>query len=839
MTEDGPRELAQFADRLKRLRQRAGSPSLSRLAALTADLPQPLARSTISDKLTAKSLPDWEFVAAFLAACAAYAEQSGSPLPADAVDKADWDATHLRMLRAVDRTRSADRLAAAARAQLGRGDAAPAAADPAHEAGSSVVPRQLPAALRHFAGRAAAVRVLDGLLGEALAGATVVISAIIGTAGIGKTALAVHWAHRVADRFPDGQLYVNLRGFDPRGSPMSPAEAVRGFLDALEVPPQQVPTTVQAQAALYRSLLAGRRMLVVLDNARDAEQVRPLLPGAPGCLVVVTSRSELSDLVVAEDAHPVMLELLSDAEAHEMLASRLGAGRVSAEADAVDEIIALCARLPLALAVVAVRAAVRPGFPLNDLAEELRAARGGLSAFAGGPPATDVRSVFSWSYRRLSAGTAGLFRLLGSHPGPDLGVPAAAALAGTTVPRVRAQLRDLARANLVVEHIPHRYALHDLLRAYAIELSNADADADRHAALRRTLDHYLHTGVRAGRLLDPHLDQIELDPPAPGAAPECLTDHDHGVTWLAAEHRVMLALVPHATAAGFHTHAWQLARAAVTFLHMSDRWHEMIDMYRTALEAARSLGDKDVQARLHNGIGRAYGQIGRHEDAEVNLRRALELFGPLGDPVGRAHTHRTFVWLADHLRRPNEALAHAERALQLYQEAGHRVGYARMLNNIGWIRAQLGDHEATVDLCRQAVTVQQEIGDSSSEAHTWDSLGYAHHRLGQHGDAVACYRRATALFEQTTGVPREVAATLTRLGDVHLDAGDPSAARAAWQRAVEILDRLGDAGAHRIRAKLDWRRAHGRRRSRGPGVRELRVGGGRVDRANRSYGVGP
>ncbi|HEU4423406.1 MAG TPA: BTAD domain-containing putative transcriptional regulator, partial [Pilimelia sp.] len=328
------------------------------------------------------------------------------------------------------------------------------------------VPAQLPADVPDFTGRDDHLKQLDKLATDPGTVTTVVVTAISGTAGVGKTALAVHWAHRVSDRFGDGQLYVNLRGFDPSGSVMDPAEAIRGFLQALAVPPESIPGSLAAQVGLYRSLLAGRRMLIMLDNARDAEQVRPLLPGTPGCLVVVTSRAQLPGLVTA-GAHPLTLDLLAPAEARDLLTRRLGADRLAADPDAVDEIITRCARLPLALTVVAARAAYSPSFRLATIAAELRHTRGGLDAFDSGDTATDVRAVFSWSYRALSPDAARLFRLLGIHPGPDISTPAAASLAGIPPDQARPLLAELARAHLITEHRPGRYAFHDLMRAYA------------------------------------------------------------------------------------------------------------------------------------------------------------------------------------------------------------------------------------------------------------------------------------------------------------------------------------------------------------------------------------
>jgi hypothetical protein len=336
-----------------------------------------------------------------------------------------------------------------------------------------VVPAQLPAAVAGFTGRAAELARLDLLLAgaQAQASTAVVISAVPGMAGVGKTALAVHWAHRVADLFPDGQLYVNLRGFDPGGRVLEPAVAVRGFLDALGVLPERIPPELHAQTALYRSLLARRRVLVVLDNARDADHARPLLPGAPPAFAVVTSRNQLTGLV-ADGAHPLALDLLTHAEAHDLLEQRLGTVRVAAEPEAVEQIINACAALPLALSIAGALA-TRSDFALAELAGELADAAGRLEALDAGDRLTQVRAVFSWSYTTLGADAARLFRLLGLHPGPNVTVAAAASLAGRDRAQARRLLSELTRASLLTEHLPGRYALHDLLAAYAADLTRS------------------------------------------------------------------------------------------------------------------------------------------------------------------------------------------------------------------------------------------------------------------------------------------------------------------------------------------------------------------------------
>jgi tetratricopeptide (TPR) repeat protein/transcriptional regulator with XRE-family HTH domain len=676
-------------------------------------------------------------------------------------------------------------------------------AGPATEV-AAVTPAQLPAGAAHFAGRAAALHRLDGFLPVAVGGktTTVVITAISGTAGVGKTALAVHWAHRVAARFPDGQLYVNLRGFDPGGSVLGAREAVGVFLDALGVPPQRVPTSFEAQVGLYRSLLAGRRMLVVLDNARDAEHVRPLLPGSPGCLVVVTSRSELTSLVVVEGAHPLTIDLLSAAEARELLVRRLGSGRIAAERAATEEIILTCAGLPLALAIVAARAATHPGFPLTTLAAELRDA-GGLGPLSGGDATADVRAVLSWSYRTLGPAAARLFRLLGLHPGPDIATPAAASLAGIPVEQVRPLLAELAGAHLATEHAPGRYTFHDLLRLYASELANSiDTGAERHGAVHRVLDHYLRAAHNAAVLLNPQRDPIGPVPPRPLVTSEEPADHEQALAWFATECCVLLAAVDRAAAAGFDSHAGRLAWTLVDFLKRRGHWHEWATTQHTALAAAQRLGDREAQAEAHRNLGRIHYRLGSFDDAYRHLYQAVDLFGQVGNHVGQANAHFALAGAFGRQERHKEALGHAELAFELFQSAGHRIGQADVANTIGWNAAHLGDYQRALTQCEYALALHRELGDREGEAHTWDSLGYAHHHLGHHRRAVACYQRALDLYLDLSDRKGE-AETLTRLGDAHHAAGNPVATRNAWQHALDTLDDLGHSDAAQVRAKLE------------------------------------
>jgi tetratricopeptide (TPR) repeat protein len=666
------------------------------------------------------------------------------------------------------------------------------------------VPRQLPADTPGFVGRAGAIDQLNALLSDEDDPpiAAVVISAIAGTAGVGKTALAVHWAHQVADRFPDGQVYVNLRGFDPGGALMSASEALRTLLEALDLAPQRIPASLDGQIGLYRSLLAGRRMLIVLDNARDSGQVRPLLPGTPGCMVVVTSRSLLSGLNTVEGARLLTVDLLTVAEARDMLAQRLGHHRVSMEPAAVAEIIASCARLPMALAIVAARAAAYPRFTLESISTQLRKSRGGLDGFDNGDAVT-MRAVFSWSYQTLSAPAAKMFRLVDLHPGLDVTVPAAASLAGLAEREVRPVLAELAHAHLLTEHSPGRYSFHDLLRAYAAELAEVtDTNVERLAANHRVLDHYLHTAYAADRLLRPHRETIILDPPQPGVTPERLDDHGQALAWFTTEHQILLTAIQHAVATDLDVHAWKLAWAMENWLDWRGRYRELETALRIGHEAARRLTDPVGQAHTLRGIARAQTQMGNHDVAVTHLEQALSIFVELDDQTSQAATHRSLGVVLMRQGRHREALRHEQQALELHRVAGHLAGQAMTLNNIGFQHALLGEYDQALIYCRQALTMHQEIGDPYEEARTWDSLGFANSHLGHHLEAVACFQRGIALCRDL-GDRSSEAETLTRLGEAHIAAGDEIAARAVWQRALRILEELGHPNAIQVRARLD------------------------------------
>lgn len=678
----------------------------------------------------------------------------------------------------------------------------------ATEAARAAVPRQLPTAVPYFAGRTSELRLLDAMIGDAVRGAGgVVISAIGGTAGVGKTALALHWAHRIAPRFPDGQLYANLRGFAPAGTPAEPADVLRGFLDAIGVHPERFPPDTEGLAALYRSLLADRTMLVLLDNAADVAQVRPLLPASPRCLVIVTSRRELSALAAGEGARLLNLDVLPEKEANELLTARLGTDRADAEPEAIAQLTALCARLPLALSVIVARAAAAPNLPLAALVAELTELQGRLDALDVGDPAANVRTVLSLSCRHLPDAAARMFRLLGLHPGPDISAPAAASLGGVPLAEARAALRDLARASLIIESAPGRYGFHDLLRAYAAEQAALREGGDeRREAVGRMLDHYLHTARRAHVVLYPGRQRIELGQPRALVMAEGFAAKPFALAWLRAEYQVLLKVVDLAAREGFDGHAWRLPMALWTFFDVCGHWHDGSRIHRTALEAARRCGDGGGQARSLRGLGTFEMMLGNCAQAHRCLAEAQELFRRLGDTHGLARTDLIMGQAFEFQGRLREALGVVREALRLSETAPDdpymQLVRASALNGSAWYNAHLGELGQARAHCAQAIELCQSIGYSPGEAGTWDTLGFVWQRLGDHAEAAACFLRAVAL-EREMGSRFNLAMALAHLGDTHVSTGDLRAARLVWAEALTILADLHHPEAFEVRAKLE------------------------------------
>ena len=703
----------------------------------------------------------------------------------------------------------------------------PALAAPAPPGGAArqaawvgVVPRQLPAGAGFFTGREAELKQLDELLdraglpdgadGNGGPSGAVVTS---GMAGVGKTALAVHWARKVAGRFPDGQLYVNLHGYGP-GAAVTPEGATGWFLAALGVPAAQIPADAQARCGLYRSVLAGRRVLIVLDNARDAAQVRPLLPGGGGCLVVVTSRSALAGLAAGEAARPLRLGPLNDEESALLLAARLGPERVAAEPAAVTELAGRCGHLPLALAVMAARAAADPDLPLGVLAARLvmtpdAAAAGQPSSGEGpgrlevldtGDPATSLSELLSWSHRQLSAPAAAMFALLGLHCGPDITIPAAVSLAGVPRPDARRALAELADASLTAEHRPGRYVMHDLVRGYAAAQARQTlGEADIRKAIGRSLDHYLHTMAVWSDI--PR--SFRPAPPAPGVVPERLAGEAQQVDWARAEHQVLLRAIAQAAAARLITQAWQIFERQSWFLGDQGYWADCQAAGQAVLAAAHAAGDHAALGWTHMIVGRHCVFAGALDDGRAYLIRAQDHLSRAGDLRGQVSALLLCSYACGWKGDWAEGVTLAGQALALLRQTGRKGRWA--LYAIGDCHAHLGNYDLARGYARQALDLGPEPGDPTNLALAWGVLGLVHYRLGERRHAVSCYRQALVLASQwkTPLARRWLASLLAEFGDACQAVSDLPAAARAWQQALQILDELGLEDNLGIRARLE------------------------------------
>jgi DNA-binding SARP family transcriptional activator/Tfp pilus assembly protein PilF len=701
-----------------------------------------------------------------------------------------------------------DTTVADGRARLAAGQADAPQATPVSATGRQTarpVPRQLPAPVRHFTGRRAELAKLTRMLEQAAeeTHGPVLISAIDGGAGVGKTALAVEGAQRVAARFPDGQLYVNLRGYDP-GHPMSPGEVLARFLRALGVPGQEIPRSDDERAARYRSLLAGRRMLIVLDNASDAEQVRPLLPGSAGCAVVVTSRDALTGLVARDGARRLDVGLLPLTDAVSLLRALIGA-RVDDEDAAARALAQRCCLLPLALRVTAELAASRSGVSLADLTAELADQQQRLDLLdADGDPGTAVRAVFSWSYRHLDAATARCFRLLGLHPGPDWEPYAVAALSGAPLRQARGLLDRLASAHLVQPAGPGRLAMHDLLRAYAAELADRhDSKSQQRAALTRLLDHYLHTAAAAGQALFPG-DQCRYPDipapasPAPASPVPPVAEPAAARAWLDAELPVLVTSAALAADNGWPEHAIGLSAVLARYLEATSRFRAGITIQDCACRAARLTSDRGAEATALISLGAFYRCLDRYEQSASHLRQALTLCEETGDESGLARA-RLNLALAQLGRESYQQVSDQLRpAAEPFRQAGDRSGLADTLSVLGLAELRLGRPQQADDSLRQALALQRETADRGGEAQTLTWLGLTDLQLARCKQASEHFQRALRLFREVGNQQGQGQAT-AGLGDLaaRLGRGQEAAERHRQAQALyrEVADRAAEAAA--------------------------------------------
>ncbi len=719
------------------------------------------------------------------------------------------------------------------------GRLSPGGPRPAGTRSGPVVPRELPGPVPQFVGRVAELTDLTGMLERASVQRprTLVISAIAGMAGVGKTALAMQWAHQVADRFPDGQLHVNLRGYDP-GQPVPAADALARFLRSLGVAEQDIPAETGERAARYRSLLAGRRMLIVIDNAADVEQVRPLLPGSPSCVTVVTSRDALAGLVARDGARRLDLGLLPPAEAVGLLRALIG-DRVDAEPEATATLAGYCARLPLALRVAAERAAASPGLSLADVTSGLADQQERLDLLdAAGDRLTAVRAVFSWSVRQLDDEAARAFRLLGLHPGADFDAYAAAALTDTTLRQARWLMHRLAGAHLIQPATTGRYGMHDLLRAYAADqTANQDSEQERRAALTRLFDHYLATAaVAAGALYRADPDQPALPQPA-GPVPE-VTSPAAALGWLDAHRSTLVAVAAHAADHGWPGHAIGLAATIFRYLDVG-HFTDAAAMHGHARRAAAQAGDRPAEAAALTMLGAADAAQGRLRQATSHLEQALALCHEDGDTVGEARAlgnlgvadycrgryqqsagyHRKalaiYLKVDDHAgearelhhlgvvdlrqRRYKQAGRHLRRSLALFRHASLRSGEAHVLGNLGELELRQGRYVQAAGHLQQSLRVGREIGSRLCQARALACLGICELRQGRHQQAIGHLRQSLALHSQVGNLSGQAEA-LNGLGEAFLagsQAGQASAQHAtALALAIQCGDKHEQARAH-------------------------------------------
>ncbi|MFD5751808.1 ATP-binding protein [Streptomyces sp. NPDC127033] len=628
-----------------------------------------------------------------------------------------------------------------------------------------------------------------------VAGRPLVISVcvIAGTAGAGKTSLALRWAHQVQERFPDGQLYVNLRGYDP-GEPVTAREALHRFLPALGVRPSSVPQDPDAAAALYRSLLADRRILIILDNAATVAQVRPLLPGSKDCLVVVTSRSRLSGLAVRDGARRLTLGTLPQPEAVSLLRAVTAGYRPEDDADKLTELAELCARLPLALRIAAERAASHPHMRLDDLIADLRDESALWDALSTGDDeeAEAVRTVFAWSYRALPDQAARLFRLLGLHPGPEFGLHAAAALSALTPGRGRQLLDSLVGAHLLEQTGPDRYQFHDLLRAYATDQATQEEPAEeRRAALHRALDWYLHSADAAQSWISPAEPHLDLAPPAPGVRPQVFTAYDAAVDWAEREHTNLLHAVRTAAAVGHDELAWQLAAVLANARFPSSPTADWLEAGRIGLAAAQRLGERAGEALLLTELGIGYTRINRLAESRESHRSALLIRRELEDRLGEAHSLNLIGLFHLNNRQLTQAADHFEQAIAVFHEQDSAHWAATALSNLASTHYEAGRLPEAAAVTRQALAAHRSLENQRGEGNILRLLSQIEREQGETEQALGSARAAVDIALALRDHRLE-GYWLLPLGDAQRDSGALADALESYQRSATLQRRLGN-----------------------------------------------
>ncbi|WUH88939.1 NB-ARC domain-containing protein [Streptomyces sp. NBC_00433] len=744
--------MAEFAAQLRDLRQSAGGPSYRTMARAAHYSAATLARAA-----GGSALPTLDVALAYVEACGG--------------DSAAW--------------RDQWRKVSTTRHGAARRTPAPFLTPRPRGPLGLPTPRQLPAGTRHFTGREEELERISSQLSTNRDEDSAVITTVCGGGGMGKTSLVLEWARRHAASFPDGQLYVNLRGFDPGGPPVGPATALQGFLQALGMSQETIPPDPDAQAALYRSLVAGRRMLVVLDDAADTRQVAPLLPGSGLIPVLVTSRRRLDGLATTHGARRIRLDALPSADARKLLSHRLGSQRVAAEPEAAEEILDRCGGLPLALTIAAARWGARDGFPLADLAAELRDESARLDALEVEGSLVGLRAALECSYRALSGPTATLFALLGSVPYPEVSAEAAAALAGQPLQTAGALLRELDDAHLVTQPAPGRYRMHDLVRLYAAEQGRVSQGPYVVAARTRLAEFYLHSLFRAERQLYPQRAAIALPDPVAEVDPLLFAGIAQALAWLDTEYANLMTVRQEAVARGCHEVVWKMAWALMTYRIRRGRMRDDLASWRDALAALPHLtGRPEAEYMVHCGFGGACVRVGRHAEGLPHLLRAKMLAEAAGDVFGRAeaHFHLAVAW--HYADDGHQSLAHALQALALFRTMGDPVWIALSLNAAARSATGVGAHGEARAHAEAAFALARAHDQTDAEAEASVNLGYIAQRTGDPASALEHFEHAVRIHRKRRNVYFE-ADVLEQLGYAHAHLGRATAARDAWRLAAE------------------------------------------------------
>jgi tetratricopeptide (TPR) repeat protein len=655
---------------------------------------------------------------------------------------------------------------------------------------------QLPAGPLHFSGRTAEFGELQASAEEVASTRTVVVSSI---GGAGKTALVVQWAHQAVDRFPDGQLYVNLQGFTPGQAPVDPMDGLARFLRALGTPTDRLPGTLDERSALFRSTLAGQRMLVVLDNAATVEQVRPLLPGSTSCMTVVTSRDRLAGLLAREGAKSVVLDVLPEAICHQLLERMVGADRIAAEPEACGRIIELCGRLPLALRVVGANLALAGHRRLSDLAQELDHADRLDRLALPGDPATSVLPAFEVSYQPLPARLRLLFGRLGLLPGPAFSTSVVASMMAWDLPTTRTSLDLLTTLNLVTQSEHHRFEVHDLLRLFALRCAKSDPDLA--AAERRLLDHYLQTAESANICLRPRRIRPAVDPPVDGVLPDRFELTEEALRWCEDELSNIAVLTEQAADGEHARYAMLLPTSLIDYFMHRKQWPVWLATHRTALAVARKLGDQAREGTILRDLGLAHRDLGELDEARMLCLEATRIARKCGDQMLLARADSTLGILAMDADDNEAATTYFAEAIELAHANRDRHGEMLSVLNLGFAYLRLEKDDEALNWLQRSLTMSRLQGARDVEAASLGATADLLHRRGDAELSLAQFRAVAALQDEDQNTYARIE-THRAIATVLADLDRPGEAKTELQTAIKLARELGDPRADLLTAQL-------------------------------------